>query len=230
MGKKEAKAKKANILCENIEVAIVDSLENSFITNKEVISIIDKGYEGYKSLSVDMIDLYKIENLIEEKSVVKNCDAYTSLDGTLHILVKQREPIIKFANSGQDFYVDKDKFIFFAKNNIESEILTINGKIPTNSTQPKEKEWLNKVINLAKHINNHSYLKNNFTKISATNAGDIILRPKFGKETFLFGSPEDIIKKFELIDLYYNAVIPEMGEDYYSRVDVRYKDQIICKK
>ena len=36
--------------------------------------------------------------------------------------------------------------------------------------------------------------------------------------------------KFEKIGRYYTAIVPDKGEGYYSTVNVKFKDQIVCRK
>jgi cell division protein FtsQ len=60
--------------------------------------------------------------------------------------------------------------------------------------------------------------------------GEIILIPKVGRTRILFGAPDRIAEKFENIKAFYSEVVAETGWDRYETIDLRYRDQIICKQ
>ena len=51
-----------------------------------------------------------------------------------------------------------------------------------------------------------------------------------GKEEFLFGPPVRVPEKFKLLTAYYKSVAPAKEPGYYSKVDLRYRKQLVCKK
>ena len=67
----------------------------------------------------------------------------------------------------------------------------------------------------------------NISQMTVSPEGNLVLIPREGKERFVFGSPTEVKAKFARIGEYYEAVAPlEKG---YTRVDVRYSGNIICK-
>jgi cell division protein FtsQ len=59
--------------------------------------------------------------------------------------------------------------------------------------------------------------------------GDIKMYQQVGNQVIEFGDAEDIEEKFNKISLFYEEIIPSKGWNAYSRVNVKYKDQIICE-
>ena len=51
-----------------------------------------------------------------------------------------------------------------------------------------------------------------------------------GDEEFILGEAEDIPDKFSKIGRYYEYILPEKGQGYYKYVNVKYKNQIVCRK
>jgi cell division protein FtsQ len=70
----------------------------------------------------------------------------------------------------------------------------------------------------------------NISQITVKPGGDLVMVPREGKEVFIFGQPTDVAAKFEKIGRYYTAIVPDKGEGYYSTVNVKFKDQIVCRK
>jgi cell division protein FtsQ len=48
-------------------------------------------------------------------------------------------------------------------------------------------------------------------------------------ESFLFGHPKDLEKKFEKMQIYHERITADKGDDRYDVVDLRFKDQIVCR-
>ena len=59
--------------------------------------------------------------------------------------------------------------------------------------------------------------------------GDAIICPKIGKQRIVFGNFDDYAEKLEKLDGFYECVVPEKGWNRYSEVNLKYKNQIICK-
>ena len=230
IGNIKIKQRREKIMCNKLEVTVLDSSLYNFITKSDIIKYIDEKYDKYKSLNIDSIDLKKIEDLINKKGGVKNSEVYTTLDGSLHIKVQQRKPILRFINKGEDLYASSDNTLFLSKKTFTSHILVVTGKNPSNTSNPREKKWLSDIIELANFINSNKIWKQNIVQISAEENGNITIIPRKGKEKFIFGYPNNIKEKFELMELYYTSIIPEKGEGAYSSVNVKYNNQIICKK
>ena len=223
--------------CERLEVIISDSLENGFVSKADIKTYLDKGLVHYIGQPLDSLDLVKMENVIDSRSAVLKSHAYVTKDGTLHINVTQRKPVVRFQKKDGGFYADAEGYIFPLQNSYASHVQIVDGNIPlaANSgykgeiSDPKEKEWFSNVMALINYMENSKTWKDKIVQIHVAENNDLMLIPREGKERFIFGAPEDIQEKFEKISLYYKAVIPEKGQDTYRSVDLRYKDQLICK-
>jgi len=223
--------------CERLEVVISDSLENGFVSEADVKTFLDKSRVHYMGLPLDSLDLVNMEKVIDSRSAVLKSHAFVTKDGTLHIKVTQRKPVVRFQKKDGGFYADAEGYIFPLQNSYSSHVQIIDGHIPlaANSgykggiTDPKEKEWFDKVMNLINYMEDSRTWKDKIVQIHVAENGDMTLIPREGKERFIFGPPTDIEEKFEKLGMYYKAVIPEKGQDTYRSVDLRYRGQLICK-
>ena len=94
----------------------------------------------------------------------------------------------------------------------------------------KEKDWLRNIISLTNYMKNSKTWSENISQISVRPGGDLVMIPRQGKETFIFGQPDGIEEKFSKMEKYYTTILPEKGEGYYSTVNLKYNGQIICRK
>lgn len=223
--------------CERIEVEIIDSLKNSFVTPKDVKMYLDKGYGEYIGQPLDSLDLVKIERIVDGRSAVKKSQAYVTKDGTLHVKVSQRKPVVRFQKTDGGFYADQEGYIFPLQSSYTSHVQVIDGNIPLAANSgykgaienPDELRWFKKVMAIVNYMENSKVWKDKIVQISVDNKGELILVPREGREKFRFGQPVDIEEKFRKMEAYYTTIIPEKGRHAYTSVDLRNRGQIVCK-
>ena len=194
-----------SIRCTGLEVVILDSTRNSFVTKADVKGYIEKEYGKYLDVALDSIDLVGIEKIVDGRSAVRKSQAYVTKDGILHVDVTQRRPVVRFQKSGGGFYADEEGYIFPLQRTYASHVQVVDGNIPLAADSgykgaiedPKEKEWFERVMNVINYIDGSRTWKDKIVQISVDAKGDLILVPREGKELFLFGHPVDIEEKFE---------------------------------
>lgn len=224
--------------CEGLEIAVLDSMRNSFVSKADVKGYIDREYGKYVGMAVDSIDLTRIEDIVDGRSAVLKSQAYITRDGILHVDVTQRKPVVRFQKSTGGFYADAEGFIFPLQRNYASHVQIIDGNIPLAANSgykgaidnPKEKAWFESMMRVVNYIENSKVWKDKIVQISVNEKMDLILIPRDGKEQFHFGQPVDIAEKFSKMEKYYTHIIPAKGADHYKTVDLKYKGQIVCKE
>ena len=60
--------------------------------------------------------------------------------------------------------------------------------------------------------------------------GDIAITVSSGDELFILGKPDRLDEKLKGLEEYYRRIVPEKGEGYYRTVNLKYKNQIICRQ
>ena len=223
--------------CTRLEVRIVDSLENSFVSRADVKKFLDREYGTYIGMPLDSLNLVKIEEIVDSRSAVMKSQAYVTKDGTLHVDVTQRSPVVRFQKRDGGFYADAEGYIFPLQNSYASHVQIIDGNIPlaANSgykgsiSDKAEMEWFRRMMGLVNYIENSKTWKGKIVQIHVADNGDIALIPRKGREMFIIGQPTSLEEKFEKMGKYYKVIIPEKGNDAYRTVDLRYRGQIVCK-
>lgn len=228
---------RSGILCRGIEVNVIDSMENRFITAAQVKKIVDKEYGKYTGIAIDSIDLHKMEEIIDSKTAVLKSQVYATKDSILHIDVTQRRPIVRFQQGNKGYYADRDGYIFPLQRTFASHVQVVDGAIPLTVdtghngevNNPKEREWLLNTIKLVYTLEEKEGWKDVVVQMHVEKGGEIILITREGNEKFLFGQPENIDEKLEKMRKYYTAIVPAKGKGKYASIDLRYKGQIVCK-
>ncbi len=226
-----------HLMCRGVDIVILDSMENSFVSEADIKKYLDREYGRYIGTPLDSIDLVKVERIIDGRSAVKKSQAFVTKDSLLRVKVTQRKPVVRFQKSDGGFYADAEGFIFPLQSSYASHVQVIDGAIPlaANSgykgavTDPAEKEWLAKMMRVVNHIEGSRTWKGKIVQISVGRNGELTLVPREGKQLFLFGQPVQIEEKFRKMEMYYTHIVPEKGAEKYKSVDLRFDGQIVCR-
>ena len=222
------------LVCKGLEVVVLDSLENDFVSRKDVKIFLEKEYGSYLGKQLDSIDLHKVEKIIDGRSAVLKSEAFVTKDGILHIEVTQRKPVVRFQKADGGFYADQDGYIFPLQSSYASYVQIIDGEIPINTKSgykgeiedPAQKEWFDKVMQLVNFIESSSW-KDKIVQIHVGNGGELKIIPREGNERFILGQPVNIRDKFSRIEKYYGAIAAN-GKQYRT-VNLKYDGQIVCR-
>ena len=220
-----------------LQVTVTDSLERRFVARADVQEWLDKEYGAYAGLPLDSVDLTRIEKLICSHSAVRDCEAWITDDGVLHVELSQRQPVIRLEDGQNACYADDTGYLFPLQSRGSVKVPVVSGKIPFPVQKgfkgyledPGKAQWLGQVIALVDFMEGTVWEKD-IRKITVHGQGELVLYPVQGKEEFLFGPPVRIPEKFKLLTAYYRSIAPSKEPGYYSHVDLRYRKQLVCKK
>ena len=223
--------------CQGVEITIKDSLENSFVSAADVKTYLDREYGICNGIPLDSLDLIRIESIVDGRSAVKKSQAYVTRDGILHIDVTQRKPVVRFQKAGGGFYADKEGYIFPLQKSYASHVQIIDGNIPLAANSgykgelqnDREKKWFKAMMELINFMEDSRTWKDKIVQIHVNGNRDLILIPREGNEHINFGQPDNIEEKFAKLEKYYTSIIPAQGNGRYTKVDLRYRGQIVCR-
>jgi len=220
-----------------LEVTVLDSLERTFVARQDIENWLEKEYRAYAGLPLDSVDLDRIEHIILSHSAVRECEAWLTDDGILHVELSQRQPVVRFHDGQNGYYADAEGFIFPLQARGSEEVPIVDGKLPLKVERgfkgfpedESEREWLLQMVKLVNYMKGTPW-EHAIGRITVDQRGDLVLTPREGKEKFIFGAPVRIPAKFALLKAYYERVAPSKDAGYYGSVDLRYAGQLVCKK
>ena len=219
----------------SLEVCITDSLERPFIGKADVAKWLEKEYRAYAGLPLDSVDLDHIEKLVCAHSVVRDCEAWLTDDGILHLELSQRQPVVRFDDGTNGYYADATGFVFPLQSRGTVDVPVIDGRIPMKIARgfkgtpenADEKAWLDQVIGMVNYMSGTVW-EGNIVKMTVSADGNFVFTPRRGNEHFIFGEPVRVKEKMRLMKAYYESVVPVHPD--YRTVDLRYRGQLVCRK
>ena len=209
--------------CEGVRVTFTDGPR--FLSEAEVKNVLDKRCGSYIGQRLDSLQLFKIESVLNMQSAVLRSEAWTTDDGYLNVRITQREPVARFQNGDDGFYVDRNGVYFPLKDSYSANVPIIDGNAPVGGSDKARKEWMQNALAMLAYMDGG--WANRIVQMHVDENGDLILIPREGDERFIFGEPRDVKAKFSRMEDYYRYIKP--GEKQYKVVNLKYEGQIICK-
>lgn len=224
------------LTCDEIRVEYSDDFR--VVSEEDVKQYLAKNYGAYVGQRLDSIRLDRIEEMLDTQSAVNKCQAFITDDRILHIRLAQRVPVVRFRNGYEWYYADEKGYVFPLQSGYSARLPIIDGNVPLSippgyKGQPlneKERRWMHGVVDLVQNMAKSKVWTENIAQIHVDDQGDLIMIPRQGNETFIFGSPFESKEKLKKMGDYYKYIVPEKGRDYYSTINLKYDNQIICKQ
>lgn len=205
-----------------VEMKVEYGDDGKFVNAEDVRDMIEKGYGEFLSRRLDSLNVHEMRMAVEKEDAIKGCEAWISDNGTLNILIYQRQPVVRFQNSDSGFYADKDGVVFPLQERYTERVMMVTGGIPA-----ENEEWIRRTVSLVEFIRHSKLWDGVIVQLDVEDNGDIILVPDTGQERFIFGKPDHIEDKFSKMEKYYRSIAP-LNKNYKT-INLKYADQIICR-
>ncbi|MDR1342088.1 MAG: cell division protein FtsQ/DivIB [Prevotellaceae bacterium] len=232
------------VLCTNIRVAIVDSSFNRFVKKEDIPAIFRRSGLSYFGKKVGEISTMEMEKALAKRSLIRRAEVYTTADGTLHVNVEQRRPIVRvYAQNGQNFYIDNEGFIIQPYSSYTSNVPIASGHIKSPfgggftgsmlaffEEKKKSDTLLCQLYNFASYISKSSFWQAQVEQIYLTAQGKVELVPRVGAQIIRMGTFENFEYKLHKLEVMYEKGMAHSGWNAYEVVDLSFGRQVVCKR
>jgi cell division protein FtsQ len=231
-----------NQLCNRIKISVRDSVNTRFLNDADIRRVIDHKGIKYLGLPLHSIDLVSIEEAVRKNQLVKECKAFTGVKGTLQVEILQRQPLVRVIEaSGRGYYIDRDGNVLNLSSRYTPHILVVNGRFNTmlkigepanvlKIADSRSNRLLKDIYELAIFIENNKLWQAQIVQVYVNKSGEFELIPRVGPHVIILGSLIDYEKKFEKLEIFYKEGLNRVGWNNYVKINLKYKDQIVCSK
>lgn len=219
--------------------------ENAFITEADILNLIQPGAQQFKAAASEKFPVHVLEKKIMQLPAVKDVQVYKNLNGTLHVDVEQRKPIVRVFNlSGESYYIDETGSLMPLSHNYTAHVLIVNGNlndkyanryhlsiadIAANDTLANI-SMLDDIYELAMFISKNAFWKAQIEHINVNKDFEFELYPRVGNHRIVFGDKNNMHEKFARLLIFYKKVLNEIGWNEYESINIKYNNQIVCTK
>ncbi|HEY9117793.1 MAG TPA: cell division protein FtsQ [Roseivirga sp.] len=218
---------------EDIDVEIENAYENFFVDADDVMGLIMQNeVDSILGDGFTQVSLKDVEKRIESHSFVKEAEVYRDLKGHLVVKARQNKPVARLiSNSGDNAYIGEDGDMLPVSQKYTARVPVITGRyvdLLMEMENVKSDVYANQVFGLINFINENKFWAMQIGQIDISKKGKVVMYPQLGDQRLEFGYAEDIERKFKKLEIFFKQIMPTKGWNTYKRVNVEYKDQIIC--
>ena len=201
--------------CEGMELVINDSINYGFITNKEVVRILDTKKLSPIGKKISEINTRLVEDELRKHPLIGNAECYRTSDGRIGIEITQRIPILRIMSADG------------------GHIMPIPGSaahVPIVTGQVEQSFATKELYEFGMFLQRNPLWQAQIQQINVTPTTELELIPRVGDHVLFLGKPGDYKNKFERLKTFYRKGLNEIGWNKYSRISLEFSNQIICTK
>lgn len=226
--------------CRNMKITIADSSDYHFVTKRDIQNTIIANSGGIFGKPVKDIRMDEIETGMNKYRELKVAEAYMTIDGTLHIYADQRDPVMRvMPESGGDYFLDVEGVVVRRRNLYTPRLHIVGGNINISQAMLNgvsvldtgiKNSILKDVFVLVRYINDDSFWSAQIDQIYIDRHDEIDLIPRVGNHMVHLGTTDNFKGKLRNLETFYEKVLPQVGWNKYSIINLAFKDQIVCKR
>ncbi len=226
--------------CSRISINIVDSSDYHFVTKGQLLNLVYGNGGSIIGKPVKNVEVPDIESRINALRELREAEVYASIDGTLHVYIDQRNPVMRVMPAeGGDFFIDEEGFVFRRRNLYTPRLHIIEGNINITPAMLDsvsildtsiKNTILKDVYHFVNYIDGNSFWSAQIDQIYVDGRNEIDLIPRVGNHTIHLGTFENYRDKLKNLGAFYDKVLPEVGWNKYSVINLEFRDQIVCRK
>ncbi len=231
------------LTCTMVDVAIVDGTGNFFVDEDEIVGAVNKTRINNPGNLMSDINIRSLEELIHKFPSIEKAEVFSSINGKLRVDITQRKPIVRVINyNGQSYYLDSHGSMMPLSTRYTARVpvatgylntpylLNYNTEVDLPVDDKGRKAVLADLYKLSKFISDDEFYSALIEQIYVDNDNMFFLVPKMGPKIIEFGTVDDAEEKFFKLMAMYRAGMSLKGWDKYRKINVKYKNQVVCTK
>ena len=230
-------------VCTNIKIEIDHSNGNYFVDQEDIDAMVYHEMDTVVGRPISEINAERLEYKINNHPAISNTEVYKTIDGELHIQVSQRTPIVRvFSYKGDSYYLDSTGRVMPPSDKFTSRVFVANGFIfdsfldishvnaRTMSDSLQNKTLIDDIFRMAEFIRKDELWDAQIEQLYVNKDFEIELIPRVGNHRIVVGDATNIKSKLDKLKVFYKKGLSKTGWNEYSVINLKFANQIVCKK
>lgn len=207
---------------QGLEMTFENRGDQSFLDPSEIQAIVASELGEIKGLLLSEINKALLEESIENHPTIAKAEVYSGLDGTLRIMLWQHEPLARVLSPQATYYLLENGAKMPLSPHYSEAVPLVNGEL-----DPQE---LREVADFFAQLQKDPFFKEAFTGLTCQPDGNWTLYPRRGDFKVQLGKAEKIKQKLAKLRVFYEQAPLENEIETIREIDLRFEDQLICRK
>ncbi len=209
-------------VCHELEISISDSEKSKLINQQEIALILEQTGLNPIGKSLQRIKSESIEDILQENEMIKSVECYKSPSGLVKINVEQRSPKFRVVGLGS-YYVDADRKVMPVSPDFAAYVPVVSGRVTVTFA-------VGPLFDFVTFLEENPFWNAQIEQIYVRDDKKIELVPRVGDAIVLLGTLDNFQTKLEKLRKLYLYGFNEFGWNRYKKIDLQYKDQVVCTK
>ncbi len=190
-------------------------MDKTFILPQEVSKLMPINDSVYKQ-----IDIAAIEKQLEQNAYIDNAEVYKDLNGRLTAEISQYKPIARVIGN-KSYYIDYQGNKKPLSDHYTENVILIFGDINSNIKK--------QLINLIHQIESDPNLKQIISEVHINDKQVVIKTDQLSADISI-DILQNIDKQLDKLKAIYSYLVKTNKTNQYQKIDLRFKNQAVCKK
>lgn len=225
--------KQGDVLCKKIIISIENQQGNFFINEADINSLLtDNSNEMLLNLPYENFNLKRLEERVNAHKFIQTAEVYRDLDGNMMVDAVQARPIARiFVPDKPDHYISTEGEILPVSERFTARVMVVSGQFfePYLQNSMLADEEGQELFEFIKFIEQDKFWSAQFAQLEVDKRGIINIYPQVTKQLIEFGTVYNYSDKLSKLKIFYDKILPDRGWNRYNRVNLQFKEQIICE-
>jgi cell division protein FtsQ len=217
-----------------VKLRIDNETDNFFVGQLEINALLTRdGAQPLKGRTPSEFNLAELERRLRTNRFVKDAEVYRGLTGEVRVRIRQNRPLARLIHpdASQDQYVDEEGHLLPLSNRFTARVLPLTS-VP-GGPELTDRFFQDSVgrsyLNLLKHIQADPFWRAQIAQVTLLPSGKVVLWPQVGEQLVEFGYADRVPEKLNKLLAFYRHVLPATGWDCYRRLNIEYRNQVVCQ-
>lgn len=211
---------KSRKLTKSVVVFVDDNAP--FVKQETVNKLLIENKRDASDIEKDKLDLNKVEKSIDAHEMIEKSDVFVSIDGVLKAVVKQKTPIARFVDGESSFYIDYEGNKMPLSTNFTARVPLVSGVINKKNNED--------LARLFRTIYDDDFLKKNIIGVQIMPNGSLKMLNRNFNFQIDFGRIINVERKFKNYKAFFQKTVLDSSLYKYSKIDLRFTEQVVCTK
>lgn len=216
-----------------VDVELLPSGDN-LVTMQDVVDDLVTVFGPADRLSVKEVDVKLMERVLLDNPFIKGVHVYVDARNILKVEATQREPMMRVLDlNAHHYYLDRAGVQIPVSPHYAAHVPVANGHIKALSESAvtiESPDLWRSLYSIALEMHDDEFMHALIDQLYVNEKQEILMIPKMGAEQIMIGDSSELSDKIERLKIFYKEVIPYEGYQTYKQLDLRYADQVVCKK
>jgi cell division protein FtsQ len=219
------KEPKIDETCKDLIIKVENDNEKRFVTETDVTTALKQAKLNPVGKLMSVVNTDKIEKELLRNAMIEKADAFKTPTGIIKLIIREKTPILRIMTDAGDgdYYIDSKGGVMPVSRRYAVLVPIASGYI--------EKESITTdLYKFALFLQENNFWNNQIEQIYVHPDRDVELIPRVGEHRILLGTFDDFREKLDNLQLFYEQAIPKVGWGKYSRINLKFKNQVVCTK